>query len=121
MSDGRIPYEVVNGVPVVTAPEEIDINNAPDLRTALNEAATESHGRLVLDMTKTQFCDSSGIHTLLAVHKRAKAEGGELLLVIPDAAALRVFQITGVDRVIPNVTSREEALGTVPASAAEGC
>jgi anti-sigma B factor antagonist len=117
VNDRRIPYEVVNGVPIVTAPEEIDINNAPDLRTALNEAAAESRGTVVLDMTQTQFCDSSGIHTLLAVHKRVKAEGRELLLVIPDAAALRVFQITGVD----NVTSREEALGTVPASAAEGC
>jgi hypothetical protein len=28
MLDGRFPFEVVNGVPVVTAPEEIDITNA---------------------------------------------------------------------------------------------
>ena len=32
-------------------------------------------------MAGTQFCDSSGLHTLLAAHKRAQAEGGELLLV----------------------------------------
>jgi hypothetical protein len=31
----------------------------------------------------TRFCDSSGLHTLLAAHKRAQSEGGELLLVIP--------------------------------------
>ncbi len=39
MRDGRCPFEVVNGVPVVTAPEEIDITNAPELRSALLEAA----------------------------------------------------------------------------------
>ena len=105
MHDGRFPVEVLSGVPVVTAPEEIDITNAPELRTALLEAATHGHGTLVADLTRTQFCDSSGLHTLLAAHKRAQAEGGELLLAIPAAAVLRVFALTGIDRMIPNFTS----------------
>jgi hypothetical protein len=37
-------------------------------------------------------------------------EGGELLLVIPAIAVLRVFAITGMDRVIPNFTSLDQAL-----------
>ena len=105
----RSPYDVVNGMPVVTAPEEIDVTNAPDVRSDLEEAAADGHGTLVLDLTKTRFCDSSGIHTLLAVHRRAQSGGGELRLVIPDLAAVRIFTITGVDRVIPSVPSLEEA------------
>jgi anti-anti-sigma regulatory factor len=62
-------------------------------------------------MTRTQFCDSSGLYTLLAAHKRAQAEGGELLLVISAAHVLRIFAITGVDRMIPNFTSLDQALG----------
>src|ERR1700729_4192485 len=96
MLDGRPPYEVVNGMPVVAAPEEIDVTNAPDMRSDLEEAAADGHGTLVLDMTKTRFCDSSGIHTLLAVHQRAQCGGGELRLVIPDLTAVRIFTITGV-------------------------
>ena len=110
MDDGRFPFEVLNGVPVVAAPEEIDITSAPALRSALLEAAAHGHGTLVVDMTLTRFCDSSGLHTLLAAHKRAKSEGGELLLVIPAIAVLRVFAITGIDRVIPNFTSLDQAL-----------
>lgn len=109
MRADRSPYEVVNSVPVVAAPEEIDVTNAPDLRSALQVAAADGHGTLVLDMTKTRFCDSSGIHTLLAVHQRAQSDGGELRLVIPDPSAVRIFTITGVDRVIPSVSSLEEA------------
>ena len=120
MRDGRCPFEVVSGVPVVMAPEEIDITNAPDLRSALLQAAANGPGTLVADLTRTRFCDSSGLHTLLAAHKRAQAEGGELLLVIPSPAVLRVFAITTVDRMIPNFTSLEEALARTSANGSNG-
>ena len=120
MHVGRFPLEVASGVPVVTAPEEIDITNAPRLRSALLEAAAHGHGTLVVDMTGTQFCDSSGLHTLLAAHKRAQAEGGELLLVIPAAPVLRIFAITGVDRIIPNFTSLDQALTQTSANGSSG-
>src|SRR5438034_9808500 len=121
MRDGRCPlFEVVSGVPVVTAPEEIDITNTPELRSALLEASAHGHRTLVVDMTRTQFCDSSGLHTLLAAHKRAQAEGGELLLAIQGTAVLRVFAITCVDRIIPNFTTLEEALAQTSANGSNG-
>ena len=120
MQDGRFPVEMVDGVPVVAAPEEIDITNAPELRSALLEAAAHGHGTIVADLSRTEFCDSSGLHTLLAAHKRAKAAGGDMLLVIPGNAVLRVFTITGVDRIIPNFTSLEEALAQTSANGSNG-
>ena len=117
MPEDRFPVEVVGGVPVVAAPEEIDITNAEALRSALLTAAADGHGALVVDMTRTQFCDSSGLRTLIAAHKRAGAEGREVLLVIPSTAVLRVFALTAMDRVIPNFTSLAEALAQAPAAA----
>lgn len=122
MHDDRFLIELVSGVPVVGAPQEIDMANARELGSALLEAAADGSGTLVADMSRTQYCDSSAIHTLLAAHKRAQANGGELLLVVPDAAVLRVFMITGIDRLIPTFTSLKDALAHVstqsdPASA----
>ena len=117
MPEDKFPVEVVGGVPVVAAPEEIDITNAEALRSALLTAAANGHGTLVVDMTRTRFCDSSGLHTLIAAHKRAEAEGREVLLVIPGTAVLRVFALTGMDRVIPNFTSLPEALARTAATA----
>jgi anti-sigma B factor antagonist len=122
MPEAGFPVEMVRGVPVVAAPEEIDITSADDLRTALLDAARRGHGTYVVDMSRTRFCDSSGLHALVAAHRRAQAEDDEMLLVIPSAAVLRVFAITGMDQVIPNFTSLDEALaqavvaraGTVP-------
>ena len=110
MPEGRFPVELAGGVPVVAAPEQIDITNAPDLGAALQAAAAGRPGTLVADLTRTRFCDSSGLHTLLAAHKRAQAVGGELRLVIPDVAVLRVFAITGIDQMIPSFTSLDRAL-----------
>jgi anti-sigma B factor antagonist len=110
MHDGKLSVDVVGGVPVVAAPEEIDIINAPQLQSALLEAAAHGPGTLVVDMTRTQFCDSSGLHALLAAHKRAQAEGGEILLVTRGSPVLRVFAITGIDHMIPSFADLGEAL-----------
>jgi anti-sigma B factor antagonist len=112
MPDDRFPVDVIQGVPVVTAPEEIDITNTEGLRSALLRAAADGHGTLVVDMTWTRFCDSSGLHALIAAHKRAQAEDCEVRLVIPGTPVLRVFALTGMDRVIPNFTTLAEALDT---------
>ena len=116
MPEDMFPVEVLQGVPVVAAPEEIDITNAEALRAALLTAAADGHGTLVVDMTATLFCDSSGLHTLIAAHKRAEAEGREVLLVIPSTTVLRVFALTAMDRVIPNFTTLAEALAQTPAT-----
>lgn len=117
MPDVMFPVEVVRGVPVVTAPEEIDITNADGLRAALLESAAHEPERFVVDMTRTQFCDTAGIHALVSAHKRAQAAGGQVLLVVTGAAVLRILAITGLDRVFPIAASLEEALAQIPAAA----
>jgi anti-sigma B factor antagonist len=72
----------------------------------------------VVDMTGTQFCDSAGLYALVAAHKRARDRGGEVLLVLSSAAVLRILAITGIDQVIPNFTSLDEALAYPTADAA---
>ncbi|HET9967829.1 MAG TPA: STAS domain-containing protein [Streptosporangiaceae bacterium] len=115
MTEVGFPVEMAGGVPVVTAPEEIDITSADGLRTALVDAVARGHDTFVVDMSLTRFCDSSGLHALVAAHRRAQAEGGEVLLVVPDTAVLRVLAITGMDQAIPNFASLDEALAQVPA------
>lgn len=44
MPEASFPVEVAGGVPVVTAPEEIDVTNAAGLRAALLEAAGRGTG-----------------------------------------------------------------------------
>ena len=55
------PFEMVGGVPVVTAPAEIDATTAGQLRAILFEWQSRGHTTVVVDLTRTQFGDSTGL------------------------------------------------------------
>ena len=114
MPDAGFPVEIVSGVPVVVTPEEVDITNVARLRGVLLETAAARHGTLVVDMSRTAFCDTAGIHALVSAHKQAQAERGELRLVITTPTVRRILTITGLDEVIPHFSSREDALAAPP-------
>ena len=116
MPELGFPVEMVSGVPVVATPAEIDITNAAGLRAALDKAAGNGPGTLVVDLTRTRFCDSAGMHALVDAHKRARAEGGQGLLAVSGAAVPRILEITGIDRVLPRYDSVAEALACIPAA-----
>ena len=75
MTEPGFAVRITRGVPVVIAPDEIDITNAAALRAALLHAAARPGPALVVDMTRTRFCDCAGLHALIGAHKRARAEG----------------------------------------------
>jgi anti-sigma B factor antagonist len=115
MPEASFPVEMAGSVPVVAAPEDIDASNAAGLRAALLPAAARGNGTLVVDMSRTQFCDSAALHVLVRAHERAQAEGREVRLVITAVTVLRIFAVTGIDHLIPNFASLEEALAQTPA------
>jgi anti-sigma B factor antagonist len=118
MPDVSSPSGVISAVPVVTAPEEIDITTAYRLRAAL-AAAARGHATVVVDMTRTHACDTAGLHVLVRAHRRALAQGGELRLAMPSPDVRRLLAITGLDRVIRHFASLDEALAQTQAGASQ--
>ena len=110
MYDVAFPVQKISGVPVVITPEEIDITNADGLRAALLRAAAQGRPTYVVDMTRTRFCDSAGLHALIGAHRRARAEGGEVRFVVTGPAVRRILAIMAIDRLIPLFGRLDEAL-----------
>ena len=102
---------MINGVPVVTAHAEIDVTTAEQLRVVLFDACRHGHATVVVDMTRTRFCDWAGLAVLAGAHRRALAQGGGLRLVLPAGGAVaRVLSFTGLDCFIPGFGTLEHAL-----------
>ena len=96
MSDPSFPVSVRDGQAVVTTPEEIDISNAGLLREALRVAAATGQPVIVVDMSGTEFCDSTGLNVLVRGLGQAEQAGGELRLVMGGTGVQRVLTVTGV-------------------------
>jgi anti-sigma B factor antagonist len=115
MADPRYPFVMIGGVPVVTAPVDIDAANAEGFQQILLQAASCRRATVVVNMTGTRFCDSAGVRVLVRAHERALINGGELLLVIPASAVLRVFALAGIARVIRHFADLNQALAQAQA------
>jgi anti-sigma B factor antagonist len=106
---------VINGLPVLAAPADMDIIAAERLHAVLLDLAANGHSTVVVDMTHTEFCDSTTFGVLVGAHKRALASGGEARVVIPaDSTIFRIFTLVGLDRHILWFASLDHALAQSP-------
>ena len=99
---------------VVSLPAEVDILLADRVREDLLSVLNRGPAALIVDMSRTTFCDSSGVHALVRAHKRAAASGADMRLVVTAPGVQRVLAITGVDRLItvsPTVSAALAAAG----------
>ena len=85
---------------VVQLPAEIDATNAGLVETALTSALASRPEELIADGTKTAFCDSAGIATLIHAHRQADAIGAQLRVVITSPSVRRILEIIGADQLL---------------------
>lgn len=78
---------------------EVDLSTAPALRTQIEQLIHDGARRLVVNLEDVGFMDSSGLSALIASYKRMQEADGELAVVCQDRAVLRIFTVTGLDRV----------------------
>jgi anti-sigma B factor antagonist len=95
---------------IVSLPDEIDIANARAIGDQLCAAFSPGVPAVIADMTRTRFCDSSGIRCLLLANDRAARVNAELRLVLQSPTVLRAFGLLGVDRLLAVYPSLEAAL-----------
>jgi anti-sigma B factor antagonist len=93
---------------VITMPAEVDATNADEVRKALLSAARPEVPVLVIDMTRTTFCDSAGVHAVITAYRQAAETGTQLRLAA--TTVRRIFTIIGADQLMPIYPELEAAL-----------
>ena len=101
----------IGQVAVVTLPVEIDVTNSGTVREELLAVLNRSVAMLVADMSKTNFCDSSGVSALVSAYRHAATSGTAVRFVVSTPAVQRVLSITGVDRLVDVYPSVAASLG----------
>jgi anti-sigma B factor antagonist len=98
-------------ITVLTVEGEVDIATAPKLREKLVELAAAGATRVVVDLEKVEFLDSTGLGVLIGGMKRLRSTDGDLTLVCTQPRILKVFEITGLNRAFTIHDSVEQAAG----------
>lgn len=84
---------------VVTPAGELDHHTAELLRAPLDDCLAKGFSRLVVDCSRLDFCDSTGLNVLLGARLKAEAAGGGVHLAGMTPVVARVFEITGAEAV----------------------
>ena len=109
----RVDVERHPHVAIVVAAGELDAYVVPDLASAFAEV----HGArgVIADLEHVSFMDSSALGLVVRATRELRAAGTELLIVLPGGTARRIFEITGLDRVLPVAETRHAALAELGA------
>ena len=84
---------------VVTVAGELDLSQAEELGARL-DALIKPGGIVALDVAGLTFMDSTGLRVLLQATAHAAARGAGFRLVAPQAAVLRVLELSGTMSVV---------------------
>ena len=105
----QIDVSHVAGHTVVSPQGEIDFATGPQLKDAITELLVNGDVNLVIDLLAVDFIESTGLGALIGGRRRAHALKGSLVLVCTEEQMLKIFRITGLDKVFSIHESVEAA------------
>ncbi len=90
-------------VTIVQPRGELDLSTIDTLRSTLDTAIAglETGSGLVLDLRGLSFMDSTGVHLLVVLDRRAQHDGFQLTLLAPAPPFDRAIQLCGLDQMLP--------------------
>ena len=113
----QVDTERRGGYTVLQPQGEIDFATGPQLKDAITESLVAGDVNLVVDLVKVDFIESTGLGALIGGRRRAHALKGSLSLVCTADQMLKIFRITGLDKVFAIFDSVDEATASPPAAA----
>jgi len=99
----RTGYAVIRPEGRVTAP------TVPLLRSAVDDLVAGGSTRIVVDLSGTEFIESTGLGALIGGLKVARLAGGDLRISGATEPVRRVLKLTNLDRVLSAHASPEAA------------
>ena len=103
----QVTLRFEDGVLLAVLRGEIDHHSALSVRRTLDEALCRYRPRLLrLDVSAIDFMDSSGLGLLMGRYALLKRMGGELVLLSPTPAVLRIVRLAGMERMLRIETTK---------------
>lgn len=96
-------------VQILQLPVRLQAANAMDVRSQISRAVDEGAKTIIVDASRTEFIDSSGLAALVSGHKTMNGLSGSFVLAGVQGGAKEIFDLTRLDQVFTMVTTLDEA------------
>ncbi|MFT4878737.1 MAG: anti-anti-sigma factor [Flavobacteriales bacterium] len=100
-------------VVVKTKVEKLDALHAPELKSELVMLNKGGAKNIVLDMSETRYCDSSGLSAVLVANRLCRDSKGSFVLCGLQPAVQKLIAISQLDSVLKITPTSSEAIDLV--------
>ncbi|HEU0213793.1 MAG TPA: STAS domain-containing protein [Jiangellaceae bacterium] len=106
----------VDGCLVVEVAGEVDMTSAPTLRDHLLGHIGLGEPCVVVDLSKVDFMDSTGLSALVVAYRQASEVGSSVLVAAAQPSVRRVLEITQLDVLLEHRDDVADAVAAVRSS-----
>ncbi len=90
--------------------EKLDSSVSPDLKSEFLLLNKDGVCNIILDLTETRYCDSSGLSSVLVANRLCKNDNGTLVLVGLQPSVRKLITISQLESVLQIVPTVSEAI-----------
>ena len=106
----EISVDKTGDVAVAEVPvDELDASNAPEFKRDI-APVLQANTKLVLDLSRLRFVDSSGLGAMLSCLRQLTAKSGDLKLCGMSKQVRALFELVRMHRIFDIYGTREEAV-----------
>lgn len=107
------PSQESNGIIILKAENErLDSNIAPELKTQILVLAEEGHDKVLLDLSRVVYVDSSGLGAILFGIRQFRDRGGALRIFGAKERVQHLIKIAKLEEVVLNYASEADAINS---------
>jgi anti-sigma B factor antagonist len=106
----EISLRSIGNVSIISAVGQVDVDNYVELHDVIIREITTGNSKIILDLRKLNFIDSTCLGMLLRARDKARSKGG-LIVIISNPFVERVFTVTGLSDLFETFDQQEQALG----------
>ncbi len=97
----NFPFTAHNKVTVINLPSHLTMANAEKSRQYLEQIIVETgHKAIVMDMSKVEFVDSSGLSVLVNAYKALHKRSGKVVLFKPGKNVRALIELTRLHEIL---------------------
>ena len=93
--------------------EKLTALKAPELKGELMILNKNGVNTIILDLSSTKYCDSSGLSSILIGNRLCKDTNGKFILCGLQPSVLKVIQIAQLDKVLLLSENQEDAIKAI--------